>query len=482
MLLPASVVLAVTSIVGGMGGLVTVPPVAAVVHGGTSSVVTVDLRDADAVQGVDSAHGGAGARGGDAPRVALPGTGNGAADGRAAPAANGVTVSPASVLGVLGQLDPVRMSRYVQAHPGAIESVIEAPPAATAVTGYWGSLGAQARQNLVQTVPRLIGNLDGVPFSVRARANGIDLSRSMATITKRLRSHDDGKGVKLELRRRLETLKRVRKSLRTPAGEPQRSLVILDIGTQRVRAAVAIGDLESAHFVSYLVPGMFFSVDQQLVDWTDTAENLYHEQRQWLRRAFGCRSCAGAPGVATVAWIGYQTPALLNIGGTALAEEGADFLQNALSGLRALRQGDEPYLTVVAHSYGSTAALMALTRGSVEVDALAMVGSPGSAAQSAASLDVAGGNVFVGQAGLDPVVNTAFFGSDPSAVGYGARAMGVDGIIDPFGGAKLTASTGHNGYFAPGSESLRNLALIAIGQDALVTSPAGSPTENASGG
>jgi hypothetical protein len=47
--------------------------------------------------------------------------------------------------------------------------------------------------------------------------------------------------------------------------------------------------------------------------------------------------------------------------------------------------------------------------------------------------------------------------------------MKVGGGMDPILNEVLAASNGHNEYFGPGTESLRNLALIAIDQDALVT-------------
>ena len=50
---------------------------------------------------------------------------------------------------------------------------------------------------------------------------------------------------------------------------------------------------------------------------------------------------------------------------------------------------------------------------------------------------------------------------------FGAHPMGVDGGIDPITHHGLSASYGHNGYFDPGSESLRNLALISIDRRSL---------------
>jgi hypothetical protein len=128
----------------------------------------------------------------------------------------------------------------------------------------------------------------------------------------------------------------------------------------------------------------------------------------------------------------------------------------------------------MAHSYGSTAAMIALQRGDFEIDALAVVGSPGSSAQNASALAVRDGNVYVGEAGWDPVVNSAFYGSDPGAASYGAYRMSVAGGIDAITSQSLGASYGHNEYFQPGSESMRNLALIGIGEGGLVMDDSGS--------
>jgi pimeloyl-ACP methyl ester carboxylesterase len=189
------------------------------------------------------------------------------------------------------------------------------------------------------------------------------------------------------------------------------------------------------------------------------------------------------PGVATVAWIGYQTPALMNIGGLDLATQGADALDNAIAGLQATRIGNEPFISVMAHSYGSTAALLALQRDTVTVDALALLGCPGSDAQSASQLSVRNHNVFVAEAALDPVVHSAFFGSDPGSASYGASVMNVAGGIDPLDHQTLGASIGHNGYFSEGSESMRNLALIGIDQGGLVTiASSGAPKTSLASG
>ena len=103
------------------------------------------------------------------------------------------------------------------------------------------------------------------------------------------------------------------------------------------------------------------------------------------------------------------------------------------------------------------------------VDALAIIGSPGSAAQSAAALAVKNGNVFVGEAAWDPIVNTAFYGSDPGSPSFGARRMDVAATTDAITNRPLAAAVGHLGYFGSDTTAMRNLALIGLDQSALVS-------------
>jgi pimeloyl-ACP methyl ester carboxylesterase len=247
------------------------------------------------------------------------------------------------------------------------------------------------------------------------------------------------------------------------SGHTSRTLMSLDV-TGQGRAAIIVGDLATADYVTYMVPGMFFTIEGQMLYWTDAASRLRDEQQAWLRY-YGDTTSS----VATVAWIGYHTPNLTNVGSLDNAKEGRDSLAQSIQGLQTLRSGDEPYVTVIGHSYGSTAALMALTEYDFQIDALALVGSPGSAAQSVSQLHVKNGNVFVGKAQWDPVPNSAFFGSEPGSASYGATTFGSDGGTDPLSGQPLLRSFFHIEYFSPQTESLRNLALIGIGHGADVT-------------
>jgi pimeloyl-ACP methyl ester carboxylesterase len=235
------------------------------------------------------------------------------------------------------------------------------------------------------------------------------------------------------------------------------------------RAAVVVGNLETADYVSYLVPGMFFTVQGQMYDWTAIAQDLNTEQNSWIARLAKTDKSMVGKTTATVSWIGYTTPGALDIGSLDRANEGARLLGNALLGIQTVREDSEPFVTLVTHSYGSTAAMIELAKGGVTVDALAIVGSPGGATQSAAKLSVRNDNVFVGEAAWDPVVNTAFYGSDPGSPSFGAKKMSVAGGVDVITRKPLAAAVGHLGYFDAGTEAMRNLALIGIDESSLVT-------------
>ena len=395
-----------------------------------------------------------------------------------APASSGGTgTSGASaatgVLGSIQAVDPAALPGFLGAHTADLDRLLTAPPPAADVSTLWRLLDPARQKALLQAAPHVVGNLEGIPYAVRGKANALDLSRTMSRAKERLRS-EHGKAERVALKQQLTTLGNVEAALKKKDGVT-RTLVSLD-PSENAKAAIVVGDLSTARFVSVLVPGMYMSVGEQIEAWAEVAQDLHDTETGFLKRFLGPRSAGAAPGVAVVAWIGYQTPMLMNIGGMQLAREGADSLERTLQGIQAIRQDDPPYLSVFAHSYGSTAALLALERHTVTVDALALMGSPGSDAQSVRDLAVRDGNVFVGEAPMDPIVNSAFFGSDPGSPAYGAKPMGTQGAVDPITHRTLAGSSGHNEYFTAGTESVRNLALIGIDQGRLVLgSSAGSP-------
>ena len=369
--------------------------------------------------------------------------------------------SPVALLGALPALDASELRTLARAIPETIRELVRRPPSVSGVAAWWSGLAPAERRDLAQGIPELVGNLEGIPVVERDAAN----RRHLAQRERELHAESattPGRGAQRSLGRDLDMLAEVRRALEPAPDGPARSLLTLDT-TWPGRAAVVMGDLDTAAYVGIVVPGMFYSVTDRLVDWTDVAARLQQQQATLL----GAGAERGAGGVATVSWIGYRTPDLVGIGSLDLAHEGAQYLEGAIQGIQGLRRDDPPYLTVIAHSYGSTAAMLALSSGRASVDALAVVGSPGGAVRDAAQLDVPAGRVFVGEAPGDPVVGSSYFGSDPGSASFGAEHFGVAGTGASAGvsaDGALAGVTGHNSYFDRGTESFRNLALIGLGR------------------
>lgn len=377
-----------------------------------------------------------------------------------APAVNqGSRVS--AVLASIQHTNPATLPAYLAGNKQQILSALSGQGAAGRVGDWWSGLGQTQRRSIERSAPQLLGNLGGIPMTVRDTANQTMLREQLDETSRKIRSAQGTASSKLTAT--LGGLRSIASALRAPAGEPKRTLTTFDTSGS-MRAAIAIGDVDHADDVTILVPGMFYTVAGQMADWTHTAQVLYDAQRAWLKR-LGQSSKT----VATVAWLGYRTPDLMSVLSLTDAREGATMLEEAVEGIRAARGTHQPYLSIVAHSYGSTAALLAAQDAGTQLDALAVVGSPGSVATSVHELNVPADRVFVGAALLDPIAGSGYFGTDPGSHDYGARPLGAVGGIDPIDGKVMLPAFGHNGYFAPGTESLRNLALIAIGDCSLVT-------------
>lgn len=355
-------------------------------------------------------------------------------------------------------------AEFVASNPHRLHELLAAPPGAPQVSSWWAGLDSRAQRSLLGAAPELVGNLDGIPVAVRNAANRDVLRATIRELE--LEGLNTGRAIATQNQQRLQMLYAIADALGPATANPPRTLLQLDTHDAG-KVAIVLGDLETADYVSYLLPGMFITVGGNVVEWTETAARLYDEQVSWLSLLAEAGASAEVETVATVAWIGYQTPHLLNVGSLDLAYEGRDALASAIDGLQTIRGTDQPFISLLAHSYGSTAAMLALQE-STTVDALAMIGSPGAPASSVDDLNVRG-EVFVGEAAWDPIPNSAFFGSDPGSAEFGARVMSVAGTVDVITNRVLAASIGHNEYWSPGTESMRNLALIGIDKGELVT-------------
>lgn len=383
------------------------------------------------------------------------------------------------LLDQLALLSRSQLSGFVADHAQSVDALLADPPAATEVATFWSQTTSSQHKNLLSAAPRLVGGLEGFPYEIRDAANRTNLTDAEHLIRHQL-SAGVGRAAADELTKRLHMLGQVRAALAVGDSKNPRSLVSLDASGEG-RAVIIIGNASTADYVDYLIPGMFSDVDTQIVAFANSSDNIATQQQAWIKKLNPGVPASQLPTVATFAWIGYQTPNIVNVASMQLAREGEASFTASLEGLRAERAarvtkaddgtvtpGAQPFVAVLAHSYGSTAVMLSLQDDAVSVDALAIVGSPGSPARSASQLNVTNGNVWVGAAETDPVPQTGIFGSQPLSASYGAHRFGVNGATDPVSEASLRGAVGHNDYFVSGTESLRNMLLIGINRGDLV--------------
>ncbi|GAB2996954.1 alpha/beta hydrolase [Saccharothrix stipae] len=219
--------------------------------------------------------------------------------------------------------------------------------------------------------------------------------------------------------------------------------------------AIAYGNPDTAKNLAVSVPGTGSTLDAFSVS---QAGNL--------------RAAMGAEGNATIQWLGYDAPGWApgEVDNPAQAREGGANLVADVAGYRAAAEaaGNNPHVTVIGHSYGSTTVGYAGMNG-LAADDIAFVGSPGVGASNVNQLSAGPGHVYVGATEHDPVVqgtSQTWFTEDGSSIGpyddrFGAKTFGTtDGT---------SALGAHSQYYAPGSESVQNLARIATGDGGSVT-------------
>ena len=341
---------------------------------------------------------------------------------------------------------------------------------------WWGSLSPSQQQQAIQQHPEWIGNRDGVSFAARDQAN-----RSLLPLDR----------VRLEAERmRLETalaenwlggaftnddaaLDHVNDKLAaldaidtTLAKNGDRQLVLLDLSAKRAQAAVACGNVDLADNVAVLVPGLSASVAGGMVDGDRNMEQLKARAELESRRVHADKSAA------TVMWFGYQAPQMgwdlvgeNSVAADHAARHGAALLVPFLRGIGAARDAD-PHLTLLAHSYGSTTAGLAL-RQKTGVDDAVFFGSPGIGTSHLSDLNLAPGHTHYIEARQDVVGDLGYFGVDPSHLaGIDHASARESTVVDPLTSEirHFSEVTGHSSYLADDSTSQYNLSVVAAGQ------------------
>lgn len=290
------------------------------------------------------------------------------------------------------------------------EEPIQIPPPGTGapeVHRWWTSLTSEERQRLIAEHPEQIGNLNGVPVSARSDANIAvmtrDLNRVRDIATRYRTSVDDVLGDPAKYGLSAGDITRYRNADETKKGldhnarnDPRNPSPVYLFAYDPMafggkgRAAIAIGNPDTAKHTAVIVPGTSSSVKGGwLHDNHDDALNLFNQAK------------AADPNnpTAVIAWMGYDapndftdpriaTPMLARIGGAALAED--------VNGLWVTHLGVGQNVTVLGHSYGSTTVADAFALGGMHANDAVLLGCPGTdLAHSAASFHLDGGRVYV---------------------------------------------------------------------------------------
>ncbi|MDA2950695.1 MAG: alpha/beta hydrolase [Actinomycetota bacterium] len=200
---------------------------------------------------------------------------------------------------------------------------------------------------------------------------------------------------------------------RALTAHPDIRLMLLDTRGERLRAAFAAGNPDTATHVSVSVPGMNTTVADSVDGMVTEAIGL---------RQLASRQLAWLPGrapetVATIGWIGYQTPQVrardglpamvqgaIEVSHDDVAAAAAQDLSRFYAGIQAARDVGPAHLTAIGHSYGSLTTGLALqVPGGHGVKDAVFYGSPGIAASVPGDLGLAPGHVFAMATPDDPI-------------------------------------------------------------------------------
>ncbi|MFD8620315.1 MULTISPECIES: alpha/beta hydrolase [unclassified Streptomyces] len=306
---------------------------------------------------------------------------------------------------------------------------------------FFATLTSGQQIALADRYPSVVGNLNGVPVTLRYHANRLALKQ--ATAEEKRRTYDEG----LSAGGRSEAAQRVARFRSLLAGD--RQILAFD-PSGRGRAAEVFGNLDRASRVSVVVPG----VDTNLL--TLERNRRVNSAPVGMAKSLYGAERAASPGTRTavIAWADYTAPAGLGmdaaLGG--LAAEGAlrlNALVGALPGTSTV--------SLFCHSYGSVVCGVAAGQAPGRVADIAVAGSPGMRAENAARLDT-GARIWAMRDRDDWI-------RDVPHLEFGGIGHGAD-PVDPAFGARLVSAagaSGHSGYFEPGTESLGNFAAIGVG-------------------
>lgn len=326
-------------------------------------------------------------------------------------------VAPGGLAGPLLLLGPARPAPAAAPAtvPDWLADPLSPPDPGTAdvaqVAEFFAGLTPVDAAALTRRYPEIVGNLDGAPATLRYIAN----------------------------------------RARYPLAANRQILAFDDRADGRI--VEVLGDLDTADRLVLLLPG----VNTDLSNFETGLGGVERRSPAWQARQIQESLLAADPAarVAVVAWLGYDPPEGAN--GDAVREDraaaGAVALDRFIDGLLIGRPART--VVVIGHSYGSTVAGVAAPHLSGQVTDLVAVGSPGMGATTRSAL---GTTAQVWECTSDRDWIRRVPGVRMLGLGHGRLPS------DPeFGASSLPCADadGHDGYFVPGSPSLRAMTAVA---------------------
>jgi hypothetical protein len=381
-----------------------------------------------------------------------------------------------------------------------LQGILKQPGLDPVVTAaWWAGLGqtvdpdtgkvtvGEKQHLLIDALPELIGNLNGVPATARDIANrkrlemlhehwksyrqdhvgDVDESSQEGMVnkvwealynadgTKKVADADDGSSI-------YQIVSFI------PYGLKQGS----DTG---YGASISVGDLDAAQNVTYQVPGLNTIIGHDI-----TAKTLQATDQRLDQRTLAFRSGINPNRIAVVAWMGVEPARELGVFSNDQAKVVGAALDKDLTGFNAVHQnlGNTARTTVVGHSYGSLGAMEA-AKSKLPVDNLVLVGDIGTPDNVISVNDLhlnPGGTVYRGTYNEDTTAGVGhgigWYRKYTTDSGFGAVTFGTDGATAPDGtiehptkthGGQTGGKDGIYGYFDRNTESTNNQAKIALG-------------------
>ncbi|ONI67112.1 hypothetical protein BWI15_28505 [Kribbella sp. ALI-6-A] len=376
---------------------------------------------------------------------------------------------------------------------GLTPAAVTAPPPGASpdqVKAWWDSLTDEQRATVLRDSPDQIGNLDGIPATIRDAANRSMLDQQLAALqaergalAQKLETQNKTPAGPLytdilelrELDEKIAGVGQIQQRLaEAPAGQPPAFLLGLD-PTGDGQAIVAIGNPDTAGNVATMVPG------------TTARLGTFGGEMARADLLWQSAQRAGSPSTSVVAWLGYDAPdEIPNASSASYADGAVKPLQDFQNGLRSTHEGPRSLNTVVGHSYGTTAIGHAAVKGSLDADQIEFVASPGVLAETVTDLHLdgvpaadVGRRVFSTVSATDPINVTNLpgvdaLGPDPAGPSFGGRTFesprGGDLHIPVEGGGEFVIpqleNHWHSSYFEGSLDPAqpRNPTLDETGQ------------------